>query len=83
MTDLERTLGYFFNDQKLLNQALTTPAYAKQNEVESYERLEFLGDAVAKLIIGDELFKEQSWEPEALTKYRSVLESNMVFSQQA
>lgn len=83
MNKLESMIGYAFKDSSLLKKALTTPAYAKQNEVESYERLEFLGDAVAKLIIGDELFKEKSWDPEFLTKYRSVLESNRVFSQQA
>ena len=41
--------GIIIKNQELLNTALTHSSYANENNCESYERLEFLGDAVLQL----------------------------------
>lgn len=45
--ELEKRLGYTFEDQKLLQRALTHSSYAHENvNAEDLERLEFLGDSL-------------------------------------
>lgn len=53
---VQRAIGYHFSDSALLTTALTHSSYASENEVDSYERLEFLGDAVLELAITLEIF---------------------------
>ena len=53
--ELEQKIQYHFKDQKLLAQALTHRSYKKQTH---NERLEFLGDAVLDLVVGEYLFKK-------------------------
>ncbi|MBN2154168.1 MAG: ribonuclease III family protein [Candidatus Lokiarchaeota archaeon] len=82
--ELQARIGYAFKDEALLVEALTTPAYAKQHGVPSYERLEFLGDAVAKLIMAQALYDEpEKKDQEAMTKQRNILESNKVMATRA
>ena len=50
------TLGYDFNDNSLLDLALTHRSHSKDNN----ERLEFLGDAVLDLILSDILYRGYS-----------------------
>ena len=45
-------------DPALLEQALTHSSYAHVHQVESNERLEFLGDAILSAIVADELYKK-------------------------
>lgn len=55
--DLERLqarLGYVFDDQGLLEQALS---HRSSNRKKNYERLEFLGDACLDLIISEQLYQ--------------------------
>ncbi|NPA03873.1 MAG: ribonuclease III [Epsilonproteobacteria bacterium] len=55
LIEFEKRLGYTFNNKELLTEALTHKSYkSKVNN----ERLEFLGDAVLDLIVGEHLFKE-------------------------
>ncbi|NBI42116.1 ribonuclease III [[Haemophilus] felis] len=54
MDRLQRKLGYEFKQLALLKQALTHRSAAAQNN----ERLEFLGDAILNLIIGEALFHQ-------------------------
>jgi ribonuclease III len=82
MDALQERLGYTFNDAALLHQALTTPAYAKQHDVASYERLEYLGDSVAKLAMAQALY-DQDMDQDELTKVRNILESNRVLAGRA
>jgi len=49
--------GIKIKNQELLLSALTHTSFAYENKVESYERLEFLGDAVLQLIISEYLYK--------------------------
>ncbi|MDD9900704.1 MAG: ribonuclease III [Alphaproteobacteria bacterium] len=54
-SDLEATAGYAFKDKHLLDMALTHASV--QGKEFDYERLEFLGDRVAGLVIADLLYK--------------------------
>ena len=51
LSSLERRLGYSFGDRHLLETALTHRSAFHERELDvSYERLEFLGDAVLGLV---------------------------------
>ena len=74
MDDLQKRIGYFFKDIKLLQTALTHSSFSNEvkNNVKNNERLEFLGDSVISLIIADHLFKTFPEEAEGeLTKVRA------------
>lgn len=53
------------------NQAFTHTSYANEANCESYERLEFLGDAVLELIISEYLYKNTNYKEGEMTKLRS------------
>ena len=55
----------------LYKRALTHTSYSNENNVESYERLEFLGDAVLELIMSDYLYNERHLEEGTMTKMRA------------
>lgn len=84
LNTLEKKLGYSFGDTNIITQALVHSSYANekgQKDLFSYERLEFLGDAVLQLIISDYLFAKYPDFPEGeLTKLRSriVCEATLV-----
>lgn len=60
-----------YKNVKLYEKALTHTSYANEHGVTSYERLEYLGDAVLELIISDYLYKNTEYEEGKMTKYRS------------
>ena len=60
-----------YKNEKLYQKALTHTSYANENGVESYERLEYLGDAVLELVVSDYLFKNTDKEEGNMTKLRS------------
>jgi ribonuclease III len=67
---LEHRLGYPFKAQKLLELALTHRSHGAHNN----ERLEFLGDSILNLIIGEALFQRFSEAREGqLSRLRSQL----------
>ena len=54
---LEGELGHRFTDRELLQRALMHRSFAAESDIaESYERLEFLGDAVLQLAVTNYLF---------------------------
>ncbi len=60
VAELEQALGLSFQDRGLLIQALTHRSYVNEtggSDTDSYERLEFLGDVVVRLIVSEELFR--------------------------
>jgi len=68
---LEKTLGYEFKNEKLLVEALTHKSFKQPYD---NERLEFLGDAVLDLIVGEYLFMKFSKSDEGnLSKIRASL----------
>lgn len=67
---LHKSIGYQFNDESLLKQALTHRSARKLHN----ERLEFLGDAVLGMIIAETLFQKFPDAQEgSLTRMRSSL----------
>ena len=57
MTELEKRIGYRFNDPSLLEAALVTPSCRMERpDLEDNQRLEFLGDAVFGLLSADAVF---------------------------
>ena len=70
MTALEQALGYRFGDRGILETALRHASYANENtDLESNERLEFLGDAVLGLVVGHLLFEAHPhWQEGDLTR---------------
>jgi ribonuclease-3 len=80
-TPLEVTLGLKFRNRALLDQALVHPSYLNEADPSeapygSYERLEFLGDALVGAAVTVELFQRRPNLSEGqLTKLRSSLVS--------
>lgn len=74
-TEVERALGYRFNNPALLETAFTHRSYcAEHPQVESNERLEFLGDSVLGLAITLELYARFPDRPEgSLAKMRASI----------
>ena len=56
LEDLQKTLGHVFADERLLVTALTHPTYANEHRTESYQRLEYLGDAILDFLVAEDLF---------------------------
>ena len=69
--EILKNLNIPYQNEKLYRKALTHTSYAHEENVESYERLEYLGDAVLELIMSEYLYKNTD-EPEGkMTKLRS------------
>lgn len=86
LTELEAALGHVFDSPELLVCALTHRSLANQQVQESgpdtaaaasdNERLEFLGDAVLGLVVGETLFlTHPEWQEGELTRVRAQLVS--------
>lgn len=77
LKSLERTIGIKFQNPKLLTEALTHRSYLNEHplkNLQSNERLEFLGDAVLELVVSHFLFEKFPHLPEGeLTSLRSKL----------
>ncbi len=76
-SELERKIGYSFQNKDLLIQALTHRSYLNEHpdfELGHNERLEFLGDAVLELSVTEYLYQEYPDTSEgSMTNYRSAL----------
>lgn len=59
------------NNEELYKTALTHTSYANENNVISYERLEYLGDAVLELIMSDYLYNNTNYPEGVMTKTRA------------
>lgn len=59
------------NHKSLYEEAFTHTSYANEHGTTSYERLEYLGDAVLELIISEYLYKNTEYEEGRMTKLRS------------
>lgn len=75
-TELERGLGYRFQDKRLLENALTHSSYANERRDgrTSNERLEFLGDSILGFVVAEFLYRTHPNQPEGdLTRIRADL----------
>ena len=78
---LEEKLGYEFRDKKLIIEALTHKSYKQPYD---NERLEFLGDAVLDLVVGEYLFRKFRTSDEGkLSKIRASLVNETGFDKLA
>jgi ribonuclease-3 len=76
LSRLEKALGIEFRNKDLLQQALYHRSYLNEaeDEVESNERLEFLGDAVLGHVISDKLYRDYPTLSEGqLSQIRALL----------
>ena len=64
---LEENIEYTFKNISLLKTALTHKSYANENNVQSYERLEFLGDSILEFVSSKILYE----------KYKNLSEGEM------
>lgn len=77
LKELQTAIGYTFQNEKLLKQALTHSSYAHEREgkkLSDNERLEFLGDAVLEVVSSEFLYQTHPEMNEGkLTKLRASL----------
>jgi ribonuclease-3 len=82
---LEKRISYTFNNIDYLVTALTHTSYANErkiNKVESYERSEFLGDAILEFIVSEYLYDNyKDYTEGRLTKLRASLVCEFTLSQ--
>ncbi len=78
---LQKDLGYEFKNKNLIIEALTHKSYKQPYD---NERLEFLGDAVLDLVVGEYLyFKFQNADEGTLSKIRASLVNEVGFDKLA
>lgn len=83
---LEERLGHRFRDVSLLKEAMTHPSALVENPAlaQSYQRLEFLGDAILQFTLTWALFERFPTEPEGrLTQARIRLVNNYMLAERA
>ena len=72
LKEFQQKIGYTFQQEGLLRQALTHSSYANEKHMKKLsdnERLEFLGDAVLEIISSDYLYHlHRDWPEGELTK---------------
>ena len=77
MQKLEEKIGYRFQNQELLNTALTHSSFANEShgpDCQSYERLEFLGDSILGYVTAEFLYRHEPRLPEGrMTRLRAEL----------
>lgn len=59
------------NDISLFETAFTHTSYANENNIESYERLEYLGDAVLEYIVSEYLYLNTNLKEGEMTRKRA------------
>ncbi|KAH6919140.1 type III restriction enzyme [Coprinopsis sp. MPI-PUGE-AT-0042] len=73
--NLEERLGYQFHSNDLLVEAVTHPSFVAETGGTSYQRLEFLGDAILDLVVLDYLYRKF---PEATSHQLSFLRAKVI-----
>ncbi len=70
----EQEIGYQFKNKELLKTALTHTSYAYENNVESNEKLEFLGDSILEFLSSKYLFHNyKNLKEGEMTKVRATV----------
>ena len=79
LSELEERIGYKFNNESILKEALTHSSYSNEQKARKVnipcnERLEFLGDSVLSIIVSEYLYNNYRGVPEGeLTKLRAAV----------
>ena len=72
LEELLNKIGVIPNNIKLYYQAFTHSSYSFEHiHTESYERLEFLGDAIVDLVVSDYLYNSKLYKEGEMTKIRA------------
>lgn len=72
LENFEKNIDYTFKNKNLLKVALTHTSYANEQNIESNEKLEFLGDAILEFVTSDYLYKKYTYLKEGeMTKLRA------------
>lgn len=69
--EILKQLGITPNKLELYETAFTHTSFAYENGMESYERLEYLGDAVLELVMSEYLYQNTEYEEGMMTKLRA------------
>lgn len=69
--DLLNKLNVSYHNIEIYKQAFTHTSYANEENCASYERLEYLGDAVLELIMSEYLYNNTDYPEGKMTKLRS------------
>ena len=79
--EIEQKIKYQFKNKELLKKALTHTSYAYEHNIESNEKLEFLGDSILEFISSEYLYKNYPHLKEGeMTKTRaSVVCENSLY----
>ena len=74
LSKLEKEIEYEFKNKELLKTALTHTSYAYENNVESNEKLEFLGDSILEFLSSKYLFHNyKNLKEGEMTKVRATV----------
>ena len=66
-------IAYTFRNKALLNMALTHVSFANEREIESNQRLEFLGDSILSFVVAEYLYhKYPDFDEGRLTEIRAA-----------
>ncbi|OJJ50718.1 hypothetical protein ASPZODRAFT_86279 [Penicilliopsis zonata CBS 506.65] len=72
--ELKEHIGYTFRDESLLLEALTHPSCEYDETTQSYQRLEFLGDAVLDMVVAGVLARHGgAYSPHEMTTIKHAL----------
>lgn len=73
-TEIEKNIGYTFQNQDLLQKALTHTSYAYEHNQESNEKLEFLGDSILEFVSSQYIYENYPKLKEGeMTKVRAAV----------
>lgn len=74
LEELEQEIMYKFKNIELLKRAFTHKSYANEKNIESNEKLEFLGDAVLEFVVSNHLYLNYKKLSEGeMTKVRATV----------
>lgn len=72
--EIEERIGYNFKNKELLKKALTHTSYAYEHNVESNEKLEFLGDSILEFVSSKYIYENYPKLKEGeMTKVRATV----------
>lgn len=87
LLEFESDIGITFRKPEYLQQALTHKSFSHEKDsggLPNNERMEFLGDSILGLIVGEYLFKKYPLLPEgALAKIKSLVVSKFILNRKA
>ena len=74
LEELEENIGYTFKNKELLKQALRHTSYANERNLESNEKLEFLGDSILEFLSSKYIYRNYTNLREGeMTKVRATV----------